>query len=106
MLCGLKPWTLALLSPALCPCVQTQFDSDRLNRCISQSYTRTDILAWPQARKALTKHKGELEVERAHVDKLQRKFSAIHQTLVAAAVPPAGVASPPPLQQQHSQRAA
>ena len=38
-----------------------------------------------QARKALSKRKGELEVERHQVEKLQRKFSVIHKTLVAGA---------------------
>lgn len=60
-----------------------------------------------QARKTLTARKAELETERAHVGKLQQKFSAIHATLVAAAAPaPAAAATaeaaatPPSLQQQ------
>ena len=38
-----------------------------------------------QARKALSKKKGELEAERHQVEKLQKKFSTIHKTLVTAA---------------------
>lgn len=38
-----------------------------------------------QARKALSKKKADLEVERHQVEKLQKKFAAIHKTLVASA---------------------
>lgn len=38
-----------------------------------------------QAHKALSKKKHELEKERHQVEKLQKKFSLIHKTLVASA---------------------